>query len=58
MTELTVASCSKSTISEIIKILRLSISSWPTGKTKKKKMLEDEIKNKKDTIDEALKTWI
>lgn len=46
----------KSTISELIKMLRLSMSSWAKGKTNKEKEqeLEKEINSKQGTIDEAL----
>jgi hypothetical protein len=47
----------KSTLSELIKILKLSFSSWSSGKTnkEKEKELEKEINSKTSAIDEALK---
>jgi len=46
----------KSTISELIKILKLSISTWSSGKTNKhkEKELEEEMNSKTTAIDEAL----
>lgn len=46
----------KSALSEVIKMLRLSMSSWSADKInkEKEKELEDEINNKSEAIDEAL----